>query len=130
MKKLLPTAMLGIAGATAVGLVALQTPVVQADEAAKREDDAVEMVLVADDDDADTNDDTHVNTNTVSKGTKNSFNSKKSRDSTNSKHSKVSRDKDRSRGDKTRDWTNDGGKKKRDWSANKTNDRSKNDTRR
>lgn len=130
MKKLLPTAMLGIAGATAVGLVTLQTPVVQADEAAKREDDAVEMVLVADDDDADTNDDTNDNTNTVSKGTKNSFNSKKSRDNTNSKHSKVSRDKDRSRGDKTRDWTNDGGKKKRDWSANKTNDRSKNDTRR
>ena len=43
----------------------------------------------------------------------------------------MSRDRDNSRGDKTRDWTRDGaGDKKRDWSANKTNDRSRNDTRR
>ena len=42
----------------------------------------------------------------------------------------MSRDRDRSRGDKTRDWTKDGKGKRRDWSANKTNDRSRNDTRR
>lgn len=42
----------------------------------------------------------------------------------------MSRDRDRSRGDNTRDKTRDGkGGKKRDWSANRTNDRSRNDTR-
>ena len=42
----------------------------------------------------------------------------------------VSRDRDLSRGDKTRDWTRDGGDKTRDKTANSTNDRSRNDTRR
>ena len=42
----------------------------------------------------------------------------------------MSRDRDISRGDKTRDWTRDGGDKTRDKTANNTNDRSRNDTRR
>ena len=42
----------------------------------------------------------------------------------------VSRDRDRSRGDLTRDRTKDGpGGSKRDWSGGNTNDRSRNDTR-
>ena len=123
MKKLIPTALLGIAGATAIGLIALQTPAVNADEALKREDDAVELVLVADDDDDETNDDdTDAGGDTWSR-------SRETNDNTNSRYSAVSRDRDLSRGDKTRDWTRDGGEKKRDWSANSTNDRSRNDTR-
>ena len=59
MRKLLPTALLGVAGMTAAGLVAMSTPTLSSasDEAAKREDDVAELVLVADDDDDDTNDD-------------------------------------------------------------------------
>ncbi len=48
---------------------------------------------------------------------------------TNSRFTAVSRDRDRSRSDKTRDWTRDGGDRTRDWSANKTNDKSRADTR-
>ena len=59
MRKLLPTALLSIAGMAVIGLVGMSAPVVasSADEAAKREDDAPSLVLVADDDDDDTNDD-------------------------------------------------------------------------
>ncbi len=42
----------------------------------------------------------------------------------------VSRDRERSRGDRTRDWTRDGGDRTRDLTPNLTNDRSRNDTRR
>jgi len=42
----------------------------------------------------------------------------------------MSRDRDRSRGDLTKDWTRDGGDRTRDHSKNQTNDRSRNDTRR
>ena len=53
-----------------------------------------------------------------------------SNDGTGSGYSAVSRDQDRSRGDRTRDWTRDGaGDNKRDWSAHQTNDASRNDTR-
>ena len=53
-----------------------------------------------------------------------------SNDGTNSKVTPVTRDKDKSADDLTKDWTKDGpGGKKRDWSKNKTNDQSKNDTR-
>ena len=126
MKKLIPTALLGIAGATAIGLIGLQTPAVNADEALKREDDAVELVLVADDDetnDDETDDDGGDEGDTRSR-------SRETNDNTNSRYSAVSRDRDISRGDRTRDWTSDGGEKLRDWSANNTNDRSRNDTRR
>ena len=124
MKKLIPTALLGIAGATAIGLIGLQTPAVNADEALKREDDAVELVLVADDDDDETNDDE------TDDGGDTRSRSRETNDHTNSRHSAVSRDRDLSRGDRTRDWTRDGGEQKRDWSAHDTNDRSRNDTRR
>jgi hypothetical protein len=126
MKKLIPTALLGIAGATAIGLIGMQAPAVNADEALKRDDDSVELVLVADDDGDDTNDD---DTNGDDDGDTWSR-SRETNDNTNSRYTAVSRDRDWSRGDKTRDWTSDGGEKKRDWSANNTNDRSRNDTRR
>jgi hypothetical protein len=130
MKKLIPTALLGVAGATAIGLIGLQTPAVNADEALKREDDAVELVLVADDDDDDTNDDDTNDDDTDDEGGDTRSRSRETNDSTNSRHSAVSRDRDLSRGDRTRDWTRDGGEQKRDWSAHDTNDRSRNDTRR
>lgn len=104
----------------------------------KRDDLADDLVLVADDDDDDTNSKNTRTKNTKtrqsknskhSKFTKHSRNSKVSNDNTRSNVTAVTRDRDRSRGDKTRDWTRDGGKLKRDWSANHTNDRSKNDTR-
>ena len=55
--------------------------------------------------------------------------SAESNDGTNSRVTPVSRDKDRSRGDLTKDWTRDGGDRTRDWSRNTTNDKSRNDTR-
>ena len=128
MRKLLPTALLGVAGLTAFGLIGMSSPVVSsaADEAAKREDDAPSLVLVADDDDDDTfDDDTNDDTDSPSY----TGQSRDTNDNTNSRVTGVSRDRDKSRGDKTRDWTRDGGDRTRDWSANKTNDRSRNDTR-
>jgi hypothetical protein len=123
MKKLIPTTLLGVAGLTVIGLIGMQAPAVSADEALKRDDDGVELVLVADDDDDDTNDGTD-DDDTRSR-------SRETNDGTRSNFTGVSRDRDVSRGDKTRDWTRDGaGDKKRDWSANRTNDRSRNDTRR
>ena len=41
----------------------------------------------------------------------------------------MSRDRDQSRGDRTKDWTRDGGDRTRDFSQNRTNDGSRNDTR-
>lgn len=56
--------------------------------------------------------------------------SKQTNDSTRSNYSKVSRDRDRSRGDLTRDLTRDGGNGlTRDLTADSTNDKSRNDTR-
>jgi len=123
MRKLLPTGVLGLIGLLAVGLIALQSPATSTsagDDAAKREEQAPELVLVNDDDDADSNDDTSRFTGF----------SRSTGDHTRSNFTKVSRDRDRSRSDKTRDWTKDGpGGKKRDWSGGRTNDRSRNDTR-
>jgi hypothetical protein len=129
MRKLLPTALLGLTGLTAFGLIATSSPVVSStpDEAAKREDDAPSLVLVSDDDDDDTSDgydDTRTNSPSYT------GQSRDTRDNTNSRVSSVSRDRDHSRGDRTRDWTRDGGDRTRDKSANQTNDRSRNDTRR
>ena len=128
MKKIVSTALLALVGLVAVGLLSLQTAgTSQAnDEVSKRDDDSPELVLVADDDDNDTNDNTGTNTRSRNTGVSRSTN-----DSTNSRFTAVSRDRDLSRADKTRDWTRDGrGDVKRDWSANRTNDRSRNDTRR
>lgn len=118
MRKLLPTALLGISGLVTIGLLALPTATSAEDTFAKREEDAPELVLVDDDDDDDTN-----------SGTGNSWSRN---DNTNSVFSRVSRDRDFSRGDRTKDWTRDGknSRAKRDWSNRKTNDRSRNDTRR
>ncbi|HSU03659.1 MAG TPA: hypothetical protein VLK03_13995 [Nocardioides sp.] len=126
MRKLLPTALLSIAGMAVIGLVAMSAPVVSsaADEAAKREDDTPSLVLVADDDDDDTNDDDDTQDGDTRTGA-----SANTNDNTASNFTGVSRDRDNSRGDKTRDWTRDGGDRTRDWSANQTNDRSRNDTR-
>ena len=127
MKKLVPTTLLGVAALAVLGLVGMSTPVVSAaaDEAAKREEDTTSIVLVADDDDDDTFDDTNGD-NTESR----TGQSANTNDNTASNFTGASRDRDNSRGDKTRDWTRDGGDRTRDWSANQTNDRSRNDTRR
>jgi hypothetical protein len=128
MKKSILTApLLGLAGLLAVGVLAIQSPS-SADNANKRDDDTPELVLVADDDDDDTNDRLG-DTNTRGTGT-NTGVSRSTRDHTKSNFTKVSRDRDLSRSDKTRDWTRDGGDRTRDRSANLTNDRSRNDTRR
>ena len=55
--------------------------------------------------------------------------SRSTNDGTNSNFTDVSRDNDRSRSDKTKDWTRDGGDRTRDHSNNQTNDGSRNDTR-
>lgn len=128
MKKLVTAGTLGMAGLVAGGLVAFQTPgAVASDDVYKRNDDAPDVVKTIDDDDDDDTfgrGDTNTNTRTGA-------GSRDSRDGTNSRHTGVSRDRDRSRGDLTRDKTYDGaGGKKRDWSKNHTNDRSRNDSRR
>jgi len=124
LRKLLPTALLGVAGTVTVGLIAMQAPGVLAntgDEFTKREDDTTELVLVDDDDDADSNDDTRSRFTGFSRATG---------DHTRSNFTRVSRDRDLSRSDKTRDWTDDGvGPKKRDWSGGRTNDHTRNDSR-
>lgn len=122
-----------LAGAVGVGLLTLPSSAVADDSFWKREDDRTDVVMSVDDDD---DDDTGKDTNT--KNTKNTNNTRDSRDTsgvdsrdgTNSRVTAVSRDRDRSRGDKTRDWTRDGGDRTRDRSANSTNDKSRNDTRR
>jgi hypothetical protein len=123
MKNLLPTSLVGLAGLVTVGLISLQNPTATAnagDEFAKREDDTPELVLVADDDDADSNDDTSRFTGY----------SRSTNDGTRSNFTRVSRDRDLSRSDKTRDKTYDGvGGLKRDWSGGRTNDASRNDSR-
>lgn len=89
----------------------------------KREDTAVQWV-VADDDDGDDN------TRSRTEGPSHDNTNSASHDSTNSRFTAVSRDRDRSRGDLTRDWTRDGGDRTKDKSRHHTNDRSRNDTRR
>ena len=118
MRKILPTTLLGVAGLTAFGLIAMSAPVVAAaaDEAAKRDDDATELVLVADDDDDDTNDDDDDGDDAPTPAYTGA--GRDTNDNTNSGFTGVSRDRDNSRGDKTRDWTRDGGDQTRDHSAN------------
>ena len=121
------------AGLVTTGLLAL--PISSAfaadDVAMKRQDGAPDLVLVSDEDDAD--DDAASNSRSGAGDGTNSRDTSgvNSNDGTNSRHTAVSRDRDLSRGDKTKDWTRDGkGDRTRDHSANKTNDRSRNDTRR
>ena len=127
MRKLIPTALLGVTGLAAAGLIGMQAPVVAStgeDEVTKREDDTPSLVLVADDDD----DDTHDGDDTGQTRTRTGA-SADTDDNTRSNVTGVSRDRDLSSGDKTRDWTRDGGDPTRDRSAGHTNDRSRNDTR-
>lgn len=126
MKKLLPIGTLGLAGLVGAGLMALPGTTVAAsvdEEAAiKREDSATELVLVSDDDDDDDTGNTNTNTGA----------SLSTNDGTRSNFTAVSRDRDLSRSDKTKDFTFDGPGDTRtlDLTANRTNDRSRNDTRR
>jgi hypothetical protein len=113
----------GLAGVVGAGVLAWPAASAFADteEIYKRDEQSRELVAVDDDDDADTNTRTGKDTRTGA--------SRATRDNTASNVTKVSRDRDLSRSDKTRDRTRDGGDRTRDWSANKTNDRSRNDTR-
>ena len=117
---------LGLAGLVGMGMLAFPLASVVSDREAafvKRDEQGSDLVLVADDDDDDSNDDSK-----DSKATNTGI-SRSTNDNTRSNFTKVSRDRDLSRSDKTRDWTRDGGTRTRDWSANRTNDRSRNDTR-
>ena len=114
---------LGLAGLVGMGMLAFPLASVAGDREAaflKRDEQGSDLVLVADDDDDDSNDDSNDTDTGISRSTN---------DNTRSNFTKVSRDRDLSRSDKTRDWTRDGGTRTRDWSANRTNDRSRNDTR-
>lgn len=134
MRNLVAVITLAAVGGVTAGLIAGTTPTLAADEsvdpAVLRKDDMITLVSVVDDDDDDDTADGDVATSRT--GTTFGTGSSRSRaDATNSRYDLGSRDRDRSRGDKTKDWTDDGaGPKKRDWSVNKTNDRSLNDTRR
>lgn len=120
----------GITGLVTTALLAWPVTSAFADDdtAIKRDEDTPDFVLVADEDDDDTADRVAAggDTDTRSRNTSGAD----SNDGTHSRHTGVSRDRDRSRGDKTRDWTRDGGDRTRDHSAAQTNDRSRNDTRR
>lgn len=125
MKRSLHLPAVTFAGLVTTGLLALPVSSAFADDdvAMKRDDDGTELVAVSDDDgDGDDNTNTRGGDGTNS-GTGNS------NDGTGSGSTAVSRDRDASRGDKTKDRTRDGGDRTRDNSANKTNDRSRNDTR-
>jgi hypothetical protein len=157
MKALMRTGIATLATSVGAGLVVMGVSAANAggdDQAyAKREDSANAWVLSADDDDdgdddgfrlSDTNtrtrtggsDGTHTRTRSHGTHTKigtnhTRTNTGRSGDKTGSRYSGVSRDRDNSWGDRTRDWTRDGkGGATRDFSANLTNDNSRNDTRR
>jgi hypothetical protein len=95
------------------------TGALKTDAVVREEDLWEETVVVSEDDDSlDTHD-----SNSFTSGVD-------SNDGTNSRVTAVSQDRDRSGGDLTRDRTRDGaGGPKRDWSENRTNDRSRRDTR-
>ena len=122
----------GLAGAVGAGVLAWPTAAAFADTGqvwAKREEQAVELVAVSDDDEDDTNARDTRSRDTRSRDTRSGTGN--SNDHTGSRHTGVSRDRDRSRGDLTRDFTRDGaGDRTRDKTAGHTNDRSRNDTRR
>ena len=121
----LAAGVLGV-GALAVGSTASAD---ESDPTAKREEN-VSVVLTADDDgDDDTNTGNTGNTGGTGTGSVNRDGSGVSRDGTGSRYTGVSRDRDQSRGDRTKDWTRDGGDRTRDFSQNRTNDGSRNDTR-
>jgi hypothetical protein len=108
-----------LAGAIAMGMPIAALAASDDDAFRAREED-VRLVDAVDDDDDDDGDATG---NTDTSGVK-------SNDGTNSRHTGVTRDRDRSRGDLTKDRTKDGpGSATRDRSRHQTNDKSRNDTR-
>jgi hypothetical protein len=117
----------GLTGLTVAGLMGLTAPALADNAYAKRPETLAGVVVAMDDDDDDP-----TTRSAVSKTTRGTGSSRSRRDGTNSRYTAVSRDRDWSRGDKTKDWTYDGPRQGqvRDWSVNKTNDRSRNDTRR
>jgi hypothetical protein len=121
------------AGLVTTGLLALPISSAFADDSVtlKRDDDGADLVLVADEDDDGLDPAAGTNTGGTGDNTRSRNTSGvNSNDGTNSRNTPVSRDRDRSRGDLTKDWTRDGGDRTRDHSKLKTNDRSRNDTRR
>jgi hypothetical protein len=147
MKALMRTGIATLATSVGAGLVVVGVGAASASSDdqtyAKREDNVKEWIVTADDDDDDNNRLSGTNTKTRtganggthtrtrSKGTHHSREkSGRSGDMTGSRHTRMSRDRDNSRGDKSRDWTRDGkGGPTRDFRANLTNDHSRNDTR-
>ena len=134
MKALLRSGVAALGTTMAAGLVigVGHTASAAGDDAAyaKREDNAKEWVVSADDD---SDDDTNTGTNTsvdtdTSVGT-NTDTGADSNDGTGSRVTGVSEDRDESADDVTKDWTRDGGDGTRDFSQNLTNDASQNDTR-
>ena len=130
-KALLPLGTLGLVGATSLGVLGLNASAAadETDAYVKREDNATSLVLAADDDDDGTDTGTGGDTGQTRSGADGTGTSRRRADGTSSRVSAVSRDRDRSRGDLTRDWTQDGGDRTRDLTPNLTNDRSRNDTR-
>lgn len=118
---------LSLAGLVAIGLISFPVSSAAADRAgddafAKRDDDAPSLVLVDDDDDDDTNakDQTRTRTRTQA------GDDTRTNDNTGT-GTRTGRDNSRER--KVKDWTTDGpGDRKRDWSVNHTNDRSRHNT--
>lgn len=135
MHKALRLSTMAVVGATAAGVIGFTAPALaDGGSAYKRDDDSGQVVTTVDRDDD--GDDTNTgggdgtNTDTNSHAGTGTGDSRSRADNTNSRVTDVSRDRDRSRGDLTKDWTKDGGTRTRDHSANSTNDRSRNDTRR
>lgn len=119
-----------MASGLTVSLLAWPSEAGTQDLAVKREEDTPDIVLVNDDDDDDTRDDSvraraAADTDTRTGVSRSGNSGDRSRTG-----ARSGRDDSRS-GRAVRDWTHDGvGPVKRDWSANRTNDRSRNNTRR
>lgn len=143
MNLLIRTGIAGVATTVGAGLfiVGVSTTATGASslDAYVRPEDTASEWFVADDDDGlddnsrsrNTGNTGNTNGDSISAGTRMSRSGPgRSGDATRSGKTAVSRDRDRSIGDKTRDFTRDGpGDRTRDLSANFTNDRSRNDTR-
>jgi len=132
MKNLIRTGILTLAASVGLGLAgagAAQVLPSDTSDALLSKREMSSIVLAAEDDNDNDNDNDSSRTNTGDSRTK-TVNSRTgdSDDTTNSRVTGVSRDRDRSRGDLTRDWTRVGGDHTRDFSRHLTNADSRNDT--
>jgi hypothetical protein len=120
-----------VLGGPVTGVLASDTPKAGEREAFIRRDDDADAELAVAERDDDSRDSGGGDTDGGGDDTDSGFTSgADSNDRTNSRHTNVTRDKDRSRGDLTRDRTKDGpGGPTRDRSRHQTNDRSRNDSR-